>query len=261
MTSFFEPKNDWERLYRELGRLIETMPPLDPENVTPKDLEWMAAAYALVTSVGAGAGMDAIQFTSAMDNLCAGTVLARQAPGKIRALVYRALGIAQQNAPASAAGSFIPSGGTFDAFAALAKVFKTAGKDVLLIDAYMDETALTDFATAVPEGVTLRLLADRADHKPTLQPAAQRWQQQYGAKRPLQLRLASPKSLHDRAIFIDGKEAWLVSQSLNAIVKRSPATITRADIEVASAKLAAYEATWNASQVVHLIPTADRGGA
>ena len=245
MSKFFD-QQDWDRLYRDMARLIETMPPLDSPKLTPQDYEWLGKAYALVREVSAG--IDDVRFTQAVDHLK--TAAWGSAANTIRAIVYRALAVAERNAPPAVAGSFIPSGGAFDAFAALAKVFKSATRDVLLIDAYMDETALTDFATAVPEGVTLRLLADQADHKATLKPAAQRWQGQHGSKQPIQLRLATPRALHDRAIFIDGKEVWLVFQSLNRIVTRSPATIIRAEQEIASAKLAAYEATWNASQVV-----------
>lgn len=62
---------------------------------------------------------------------------------------------------------------------------------------------------------------------------------------------ARAKALHDRAIFLDGK-VWLVSQSLNGIAKRSPATIQEAAPEIAAAKLAAYESVWNGAQPVNL---------
>src|SRR5205814_5682968 len=106
---------------------------------------------------------------------------------------------------------FIPAGNSFDAFAALSKVLQTAAQDVLMVDPYMDETALTEFGGAVAQNVRLRLMADEKDCKPTLQPAAAKWVQQYGATRPLLLRLAPPKSLHDRAIFIDQKVAWTLT--------------------------------------------------
>src|SRR5438552_1976342 len=80
--------------------------------------------------------------------------------------------------------TFIATGAAIDAFSALAHVFQSATKDILLIDPYMDEAALTKFAVAVPDGITLRLLADDKSFKPSLKPAAESWRKQYGAKHP-----------------------------------------------------------------------------
>jgi hypothetical protein len=83
-------------------------------------------------------------------------------------------------------------GNSFDAFAALSKIFATATIDVIIVDPYMDQAALVDFGLAVPEGVPLRLLADTKNHKATLQPAAQKWIIQYGTSRPLMFALLRP---------------------------------------------------------------------
>ena len=171
------------------------------------------------------------------------------AASQITTVLYRVLAAAELKAPPSARGAFIPAGGSFDAFAALAKVQQTANKEVLIVDPYMDETALTEFGGAVPAGVLLRLLADQSSHKPTLQPAATRWASQHGASRPIQVRLAPQRSLHDRAIFIDRIIAWILTQSLKDFAKRSPAEIVRAD-DTAALKIDAYEAIWASAVVV-----------
>jgi len=49
--------------------------------------------------------------------------------------------------------------------------------------------------------------------KPSLKPAAERWIAQWQAKRPLEVRQAPAKSLHDRLIITDGATAWVVWQS------------------------------------------------
>lgn len=141
------------------------------------------------------------------------------------------------------AGSFVPVGNSFDAFTALTKIFEGATVDVMIVDPYMDQAALVDFGLAVPEGVPLRLLADTNDHKATLKPAAEKWVAQYGTNRPLSVRLAPGKSLHDRAIFIDRREAWTITQSLKDFAKRAPAEIVRAD-SIAALKVDAYEHIW-----------------
>lgn len=236
---------DPETLYRQLGRLIETMPNLAQYPVPPDVHAWVGRAYALVQEVGNK--MNAGLLSIATSNL--GTTASQRGANDITAIVYRALAIAERKAPTAAAGAFIPVGNSFDAFAALSKLLQTATKDVLIVDPYMDEVVLTNFGVAVPAGVRFRLLADHIDHKATLQPAANRWVEQYGATRPLAVRLAHAKTLHDRAIFIDKKNAWTITQSLKDFAKRSPAEIVRAD-DTADLKIAAYEALWETASVV-----------
>jgi hypothetical protein len=48
----------------------------------------------------------------------------------------------------------------------------------------------------------VRLLADQADYKKSLKPAAERWVQQFGQTRPLSVRLAAAKTLQRRKIEI-----------------------------------------------------------
>jgi hypothetical protein len=130
---------------------------------------------------------------------------------------------------------------------AVGKVLQTATKDVLIIDPYMDDKALSDFALLAPETCCVRLLADQKDHKPALKPAVTRWLAQYTTARPLKAQLAAPRVLHDRAILVDSKTAWILTQSLNAFAARSPAMIVRVDDETAKLKIAAYQDIWNAA--------------
>jgi hypothetical protein len=47
--------------------------------------------------------------------------------------------------------------------------------------------------------------------------------------------------LHDRLIIVDGAQVWVLTQSLNAFVVRSPATIVRVDGETAALKIKAKD--------------------
>jgi hypothetical protein len=110
----------------------------------------------------------------------------------------------------------------------------------MIVAPYLDETALTEFGVAVEDGVTLRLLSDEAACKATFAPAAKKWVAPYGAERPIEARVSAPKTLHDRAIFVDGDKAWTLTQSLKDFAKRSPAEIVRAN-DTASLKVDACE--------------------
>lgn len=245
--------SDPETLYRQLGRLIETMPILTEHPLSQDVHLWIARAFALVKAVNnlADPALFAVAATT-LGNSGKSQFEYNQrlnAAHEITSIVYRAFAIAEANAPEGTSGAFIPIGNSFDVFAALSKLFQTATKEVLIVDPYMDETALTEFGIAVPDGVTLRLLSDQADHRPTLKAAATKWVAQYGASRPLAVRLAPHKTLHDRAIFIDQKTAWTLTQSLKDFAKRSPAEIVRAD-DIATLKISAYESIWQTASII-----------
>lgn len=232
-----------EYLYRQLGRLIETMPDLKTSDLTsPEVNQWLGRAYALVKETEELS--DLVTLKHQISKLGSDFPLTRNsAVSTIHSIMYRALAIAELAAPAGSDGTFIPVGNSFDAFSAISKILKNASKDVLIIDPYMDEVTLTNFGTAVPENINLRLMADQKHHKPSLPPASQNWVKQYGTTRPLSVRLAPARTLHDRAIFIDGTTAYTLTQSLNAIATRSPAEIIKAD-DTANLKIAAYEDIW-----------------
>ncbi|TPQ26063.1 phosphatidylserine/phosphatidylglycerophosphate/cardiolipin synthase family protein [Methylomonas koyamae] len=238
-----------ELLYRQLGRLIETMPDLTKSPVDNDTHLWLARGYSLVKETGNIA--DAALYSVKVNSI--GTSFGANSAHEIKAIIYRAFAVAEMKAPAGARGAFIPVGNNFDAFSAISKVLQSSKIDVLIIDPYMDESTLTDFALAAPEKVNIRLLADMSDFKPSLEPAGKKWLQQYGSLRPLSIRLAAKKTLHDRAIFIDHTKVWTLTQSLKDFAKRSPAEIVRAD-DSAELKIRAYEDIWAVANEMILAP-------
>src|SRR5260370_10092370 len=188
---------------------------------------WLGRVAALVEAVGV-VGDDTI-FNIASNNL--GTLQHDQNVQTIVAILHRTFARAELVAPVAAQGSFIPVGASFTAVAALTKIFETATTSVLIVDPYADANLLTDFAVLVPEGVRVMVLADKAQPKPALLPTAQAWAQQHGQTRPLEVRLAPEKGIHDRLIIVDDREAWTVGQSFNALAKRAPTSMVRVDPE------------------------------
>jgi hypothetical protein len=237
-------QTDWQRIYTELGGLI-SQEPEELQNTwrpSPPTLLWLGRVQAVIESTGY---TDAVaEVRTAMTHIRDRT-LHQHGIGNLRAVMYRVLALAEYKSPSAMAGAFIPVGQPFDAFAAIGRLMSTATRNVLIVDPYMDEKALTDFAVLAPEGVLVRLLADEHSKKAGLLPAVQRWATQHGPKRPLQARLAPARLLHDRLVATDDKDAWALTQSLNAFAQRSPATILKADPETAALKIAAFNDIWN----------------
>src|SRR6266446_3861742 len=150
---------DPEALYVQLSDLVRTMPNFDEHgDLSPNTQQWLGRAYVLVAA--AGIPGDEITFKASSANLQLSGPR-EIAAANVRDIVYRAWAVAESRAPASARGAFIAVGDVFAAAAAIGTVLGTAAHEVLIIDPYMDAKALTDFAVLVPEGRTIRLLADR----------------------------------------------------------------------------------------------------
>lgn len=241
-------KLDPEALFHQLGHLVASMPDFNGSDwTTPEGQRWLGRASALVESSGLNTA-DIATFNVASNNL--GTALHTQNVQAITAIIHRALAKAELSAPASSQGSFIPVGEPFSALTAVSKVLAGARKTVLIVDPYADAKALTDFAVLAPEGVQVRILSDAGTVKPSLKPAAESWAKQYNGARPLEIRLATARSLHDRIITVDDTQAWTLTQSLKDFAARSPATIVKVDAETAGLKIGAYAAIWQGAAVL-----------
>jgi hypothetical protein len=233
-----------EALYLQLGSLVAEMPDLTTGPITPEINKWLGRAAALVELTGDLA--NALQLKVASQNLS--SPIRSINAQIIAATVHQALAKAELNAPASVQGAFIAAGHTLDAYAAIGKVVGVARTDVLLVDPYADEKAVTEYALLAPDNVTVRLLADAADYKKTLKPAAVRWAQQFGRTRaPLEVRLAPAKTLHDRLIVVDGTTVWVLGQSFNKLAERAHTSLVRMDDEKGGLKIGAYAAIWQAA--------------
>jgi len=236
-------KIDPESLYLQLGQLVTAMPDLMAENWAVPDVQlWLGRASALVEASGNFG--DIAGFNVATQNL--GSSIHAQHVQAITAIIYRSLARAELAAPAALRGQFIAAGDTLSAFAAVSKVFERAKRDLLLIDGYADHTIITDFAVTAPDGVNVRILAaDKEARKQVMRPAVERWAKQFEASRQLSVRVAPAATLHDRLIFVDMNEVWVLGQSFNGIAQRSHTSLVRTDTDLAAQKLAAYDAIWN----------------
>ncbi|RWP44326.1 MAG: phosphatidylserine/phosphatidylglycerophosphate/cardiolipin synthase family protein [Mesorhizobium sp.] len=229
-----------DEIYLNLGRLIENPPELYARRIDNDAHQWLGRVYALVHSLGMFPEALKLSFLTADLAKEGDADLARQ----VMSVLYRALAVAELKAPAATRGMFINAGSAFDAMVAVGKVLAAANSQLLIVDPYMDEKVLTDFAVLASEGVSINLLTDSATVKPSLSPAANRWKQQHGTKRPLDVRVSAPKLLHDRTIIVDGTTVWTLTQSFNAFAARSPASIVRIEGDAVGLKISAYDEFW-----------------
>jgi hypothetical protein len=236
---------DWEALYHQLGQIISEEPkiPSGDKRGSSEVLRWLGRAEALVLEVSGS--VEAYKLGDLRATMLRTTRIDPEAQmSHIRALLYAALAKAEINAPTAARGAFIPAGSSFDALTAVSGVLRECRGSVLVVDPYMDAVALTDFLPMVRDGVPLRLLASNKQKNAGLPEAVERWKVQYAERRPIELRLAAPRLLHDRLI-MDDVSVWSLSQSLNAIAQRSPAMLQRVGSDIALVKREAFTELWD----------------
>lgn len=242
-----------QALYLQLGRLLADQPDLlafdEKWSLPTTTIQWLAQATALVKA--AGDLSLGVRIDHAVKQLV-GSYQTEQHAKDIVLVLNQVLATLELQLPAGAQGAFVTPGASLDAYAALSKIISAASRSVLIVDPYMDLTAVTEVAELAPNGVRVQLLSDAGAVRPTLKPAAAKWIQQYGAARPLEVRLAGARSLHDRLVITDATVAWVLTQSLKDFAKRSPATIQRADTDLAGMKTAAFEAIWDAATPLDL---------
>lgn len=234
--------------YKLLSHLLSDVPDLESVvgegRLSRETHMWLARAAALIEDGGDIA--DSVSFRSEMNSL----PFLSGKPTKLMGPLYRALARAELQASPTLAGSFIHAGDAFDALASIGRVFGQAQKTLFIADPYLDEKVLTQFALLANEGVSLRMLTSGQSLKTALPAALEAWRQQYAA-RPLEVRVSQAKgNLHDRLVLVDGGTAWTLTQSFNSFATRSPASILRADAEIAAMKIAAYEDLWTAANPI-----------
>jgi PLD-like domain len=236
-----------EAAYSQLRALIASAPDLYSTQRTPDTQKWMGRVSALIQDT---LGVSGKLTLSGYQNHLRSDIFGPEAASNIMGLLYEALAVVELELPAKAQGAFIPAGNAFDALSAVAKIFASARKDLLVVDPYLDEKILIEFAQLASEGVNIRLLSDSSGVKPTLATAAAKWKQQFPSTRPIQVRLAAARSLHDRLVLVDGGDVWTVGQSFNKLAARAPTSFGKVDDETARLKVVAYDDIWNASKEI-----------
>lgn len=233
----------YEALYHQLGRLRAEMPHW-MQLGQPDASKWIGRALALIEAVP-NCTMELVTLRAHLQGFVTRAPDDRVA-NAIATVIDTAIAKVELKLPAQAQGAFIPAGGAFDGFQAVAKAVGLAKSDVLMVDPYADDTLIADFVPLVPEHVQILVLSDAGTAKPSLRPAAERWIAQYPT-RPLEVRLAAARTLHDRIIVTDASVAWVIGQSFKDLAKRAHSSLVRMDPESAALKVSAYKMIWGSS--------------
>jgi hypothetical protein len=208
--------------------------------------QWLARAFALVELEGDPYRV--VGFRNILNRFNVATLADKKSEIQIiSSMILQCLAKLELSVAPDAQGSFIHVGQSLDAYKALTQIFARAKQSLLIVDPYMDGSLVTDFLIGVDSNVSILLLSDKSTYKPDLIVASKKWRTQFQGSRPIELKLADDRTLHDRLIVVDNSVVWTVTQSFKDFAKRSPASVLKVDEDTAALKIQAYETVWNQS--------------
>jgi hypothetical protein len=139
----------------------------------------------------------------------------------------------------------IEQGAVFDYFEGVRKIVAAATVELLVVDPYLDAEFVSTYFPLIPSGVAVRLLAVEKKEVATLVPAVDAWAKQHGTK--IEVRVAA--KMHDRYVFVDGKECYQSGASFKDGAKHAPTTLTQI-VDAFDAMQKTYETKWGAAKVI-----------
>ncbi|MGR3700672.1 MAG: hypothetical protein ACU0A4_01180 [Paracoccaceae bacterium] len=233
-----------EQLLALVQAAIREAPAFDrDESYGEVEQKWLGRAVALLDA--AGSVKLSVAFQLARQNLQS---VLHSRVGLLQPL-YDLMSQLELRVPAELQGAFIAAGDAWNGYAALVRIMQREGDDLLIVDPYVSGSVVTELVPHIVAKRSVRILtAAQPKLKSALLASSQKWNANPSRSTPeVETRIAPSGSLHDRLIMLDNKEVWLVSQSLKDIGKRSAASVTRADAELAALKSNAYTALWQDS--------------
>lgn len=129
-----------------------------------------------------------------------------------------------------------------DYFDGVRKVIERAATGVLFVDPYLDADFVSRYLAYTPKSVQIRLLT--REKLATLLPAIDT----FGAQRNEKILVRSTDKIHDRYVFVDGKECYQSGASFKDGGKNAPTTLTPI-IDAFTAVQQTYEAIWTGAKV------------
>lgn len=228
-----------EQLLAGFDDLLRTAPEYDKlGHATPESFSWLGRAAALI---GQWSNPKTVLSGSAISDINSSNA-SRSHDGymKLMALIYEARHDLLLRT-GTARGVVVEAASPYDYFDGVRKVVELAATDLFVVDPYLNADFVSAYLPHVKAGVTVRLLAGQ--YFAQLVPAASAFSEQHGVA----IEVRKGDQMHDRYIFIDGREGYQSGASFKDGGKNAPASFIQVH-DAFPQVLAIYEAKWAAAQ-------------
>ena len=223
-------------LLEQLRNLLASMPPLEGRgNYTAEQFTWLGRAKALISDWDE---FKSIPFNVAVDSLIRN--INRHAQyGIILTFIHDVIARLENSLPGNSGQAFGP-GAAYDFFVALNDLVASASTQIIIVDPYLDAEVFDGYLQGLSRGVTVRLLTTK--YIDNVRVALDKYRAQYGSN--IEARIST--DLHDRVIFVDAGQCWVLGASIKDAAQKKPTYLAPLSVDVAAQKRAVYEAIWTA---------------
>ena len=223
-------------LLEQLRNLLASMPPLEGRgNYTHEQFTWLGRAKALMSDWNE---IKSIPFSVAVDSLIR-NINRHVQYGIVVTHIHDVIARLENSLPENSGQAFGP-GAAYDFFVALNDLVASANTHILIVDPYLDAAVFDGYLHGLSRGVAVRLLT--AKYIDNVRVALDKHRAQFASN----IEARSSNDLHDRIIFIDAGQCWVLGASIKDAALKKPTYLAPLPIDVAAQKRAVYEATWAA---------------
>ena len=221
-------------LLAKLRGLLLDPPPLEGKGAYGQEqFAWLGRASALISTWDKMEGITFNVATKAM----AGNLNRSYNHGGVYTTIYKAIAAVEESIPPSGDQVFGP-GAVYDFFRALTDVIASADKSLFVVDPYLDTEVFDGYLSSLgSRKIKVRLLANK--YADNVGVAAEKFRAQHSS----QIETRKTAAIHDRVIFVDDTECWVLGASIIDAGKK-PTYLAPLSPDVVAAKLAAYEVIW-----------------
>lgn len=135
-------------------------------------------------------------------------------------------------------GQAFDSGAGYDFFVALNNLVASANTQIIIVDPYLDAQVFEGYLHALKPGVSVRLIA--SNYVNNVRVAAEKFRAQNGTA----IELRHSGGLHDRVIFVDDNQCWVLGSSIKDAALKKPTYLVPLSFDVIAEKRRIYEAIW-----------------
>jgi hypothetical protein len=160
--------------------------------------------------------------------------------GSVMTTIHEAIANLENNFPADAGQVFGP-GAVYDFFRALNELVASAAQSLFIVDPYMDSVVFDAYLANVKQPIATRLLMHQYVNSVTV--AARAFQAQHGG----QIEARRSADLHDRLVFVDGNQCWVLGASIKDAAAKKPTYLAPLSGDLVAEKLRIYDGLWQAA--------------
>lgn len=135
-------------------------------------------------------------------------------------------------------GQVYDEGKEYDFYTDLREIVSGASREIFIVDAYFDAAAFQAYLSTSDNSLVIRILCSK--YASDLNACVTAFQAQTGAD----VEIRKTRDIHDRVLFIDGADCWIVGASIKDAGKK-PTYLVPLAPQLGSGKLVIYEKVWS----------------